>query len=283
VQVTSQITLNNSLVVGGMGGTGAAGADEPPGGQGGAVNGRMGGTNPSCSNTDGGAGSNRMVVQWYSISDYPQIWCSPPGDQKFGDGCPPPYQYPWYRIQPCAGLSGLRGNTSGKDNGGSCGRPISDAQCPSSSGRGNDGGAGSVGVNATCGSGGTASSNTEGSFVGANWSPGAGGTGTTGLNAGGGGGGGPGGAFACPYILQPVAVPGAEGGGGGAGGNGGPSGAVALVGGAKVDATEIVYYGGSSGNFGGSGKGGISPVCPSGAPPGAPGVNGSVADVLTYP
>jgi uncharacterized protein YjbI with pentapeptide repeats len=72
-------------------------------------------------------------------------------------------------------------------------------------------------------------------------------------------------------------------GGGAAGGNGGPAVGAALVGGAQLAPTEVVYYPGQSGNPGEAGRGGTAIV--SGActgPNGDNGVKGLVTNTQTY-
>jgi uncharacterized protein YjbI with pentapeptide repeats len=122
-------------------------------------------------------------------------------------------------------------------------------------GRGGDGGAGGAG--AAGGGGGTHADGAWGS-----------GPGSDGYRGGLGGPGGDGGA--------------GGGGGGGAGGNGGPSIGVALVSGATVTGTGLVYYDGTSGDVGGPGAGGTGVACAVG-PGGQPGQPGLVANTATYP
>jgi uncharacterized protein YjbI with pentapeptide repeats len=219
VLVTSQVTFNNCMIVGGKGGTGAAGADQPPGVQGGAANRQAGGTNASCSNTGGGAGSNPMFPTWRDRYTFSGFVCNPPAGSWSSQECRPHDMYSGQTV-PCVGASGLHGDTPGRDNGGSCGSSeYDDSLCTFN--RTDKGGDGLQGVNAACGSGGAASSNTEGSFIGANWSLSAGGAGTKGGNGGGGGGGGAGGASAGLCIMNQRNYPGGNGGAGGAGGCGG--------------------------------------------------------------
>jgi hypothetical protein len=343
---TSQVTVTNGLIVGGTGGTGAIGNSQGPGTKGGSANQKTGGTNPSCTLSNGGSGSGEMNVDnHYTSCSWP---CTSPG---------------------CWGVTGGPGSVGSGGAGGKWGEPKG-VMCPPWTP--NDGNGGGGGSNARCGTGGVASTNIQGSFNGETWIPGVGGTGSVGGNGSGGGGGGAGGAMCGNCLLVPWGYSGSSGGGGGAGGcggqpatggqqggasfvlvatggsvltlnqsrvvagrsgdggpggvggnggaagshatgsgssgygyhggkggdgadggigggggggsggNAGPSAAVALVSGAKVDGTGIVYYKGSSGSFGGGGAGGTSVVCPSG-PSGNSGVLGSVAETLSYP
>jgi uncharacterized protein YjbI with pentapeptide repeats len=76
---------------------------------------------------------------------------------------------------------------------------------------------------------------------------------------------------------------GGGGGGGGAAGNGGPSIGVALINGATVNGTGLVYYAGNSGAAGGVGAGGTGAACPADGFAGQPGTLGLVSDTQTYP
>jgi uncharacterized protein YjbI with pentapeptide repeats len=171
VQITqaSQVTISNSLVVGGKGGTGAPGTKQPPGAQGGKANQQTAGTNASCPNTNGGTGASEMIDN----GSYTEcVWnCASPG---------------------CTGAYGSPGTGSEWVRGGKYGAPFS-TFCPPWTP--NDGQGAAPGGNASCGTGGVASTDLVGHFAGATWSPGAGGTGTAGGNAGGGGGGGAGGGY----------------------------------------------------------------------------------------
>ena|SRR6516162_6153004 len=55
VAQTSQVTFNNSMIVGGAGGKGADGANQHAGDNGGAPNMYYGGSNPSCPDSNGTA------------------------------------------------------------------------------------------------------------------------------------------------------------------------------------------------------------------------------------
>jgi len=342
----SQLTLTNSLIVGGTGGTGAIGNNQGPGAKGGDASQKTAGTNPSCTASNGGSGSGDMNVDnHYTSCSWP---CTSPG---------------------CWGVTGGLGSVGSGGAGGKWGEPKG-VMCPPWTP--NDGNGGGGGSNASCGTGGVASTNIQGSFNGETWIPGVGGTGSVGGSGSGGGGGGAGGAMCGNCLLVPWGYSGSSGGGGGAGGcggqpatggqqggasfvlvatggsvltlnqsrvvagrsgdggpggvggnggasgslatgsgssgygyhggkggdggnggvgggggggsggNAGPSVGVALVSGAKLQGTGIVYYTGSSGSSGGGGAGGTSPVCLSG-PGGNSGVLGSVTETLTYP
>ncbi len=54
------VTLTNSMVVGGKGGTGATGANIATAAQGGGANGQTAGVNQSCPSSNGGGGANGM-------------------------------------------------------------------------------------------------------------------------------------------------------------------------------------------------------------------------------
>ncbi len=191
----SQVTVTNSLVVGGQGGTGATGAQQPAGPKGGDANQQTAGTNASCSYSNGGTGASEMIdngpyteCQWS---------CATPG---------------------CYGTSGSPGNTSKSAAGGKYGEPFA-TFCPPMTP--NDGAGADTGQNASCGTGGKASTDLVGRFNGATWNAGAGGVGTSGGNAGGGGGGGAGGGYCGVCFLVRFRYSGSSGGGGGAGGCGG--------------------------------------------------------------
>jgi uncharacterized protein YjbI with pentapeptide repeats len=72
-------------------------------------------------------------------------------------------------------------------------------------------------------------------------------------------------------------------GGGGAAGNGGPSIGVALINGATVNGSGLVYYAGNSGAAGGVGAGGTGAACPTAGFAGQPGTLGLVSNTQTYP
>lgn len=233
-----QVTLSNSMVVGGKGGTGAGGANQPAGVQGGAAgNLWYAGTNPSCGDSNGGNG-------FY-------------GEVPYG------YRDPDCGIDPSQynGQSGYPGDTSRSAPGGGAGTPFA-AFCPPKTP--NDGGGGTGGDSAGCGTGGRSSTDVAGGFAGATWSPGAGGMGTRGGNAGGGGGGGGGGAYCTLCFGFPRWYPGSFGGGGGAGGCGGQAAPGGQQGGASFG---IVAAAGSvltvkqsrvvAGRSGDGGKGGV--------------------------
>ena len=202
-----QVTLSNSMVVGGKGGTGAGGANQPAGASGGNAANQTAGTNASCANTNGGTGAGNMNIS-FGVPTCP-VDCASPG---------------------CTGSWGSPGNTSQYAHGGDFAQPFAAVCPPMTPG---DGGGATGGQNASCGTGGRASTNIIGSFAGASWSPGAGGTGTAGGNAGGGGGGGSGAAWCYFCLLVPGSYNGSSGGGGGAGGCGGQAASGGQQGGAS--------------------------------------------------
>jgi hypothetical protein len=258
VQTTqaSQVALNNSLVVGGLGGTGAGGASLPAGAQGGNANQQTAGTNANC-NTNGGTGASDMVDN----GSYTEcVWnCASPG---------------------CTGAYGSPGTVSKWATGGNYGTPFG-TFCPPVTP--NDGGGAAAGTNAGCGTGGVASTNLAGSFAGVTWSPGVGGTGTVGGDAGGGGGGGAGGGYCGVCFFVRFNYSGSSGGGGGAGGCGGQPAPGGQQGGASFGivaaAGSVLTLNQSRVVAGRSGDGGVGGV---GGKGGAKGAHASGAGTSGY-
>jgi Pentapeptide repeats (8 copies) len=192
----SQVTVTNSLVVGGQGGTGGPGAQQPPGTKGGDASQQTAGTNASCSNTNGGTGASEMVDKGTYTECVGK--CATPG---------------------CSGAYGAPGTTPKWAAGGKYGEIVG-TFCPPWTP--NDGAGADTGQDASCGTGGTASTDLVGRFNGVTWSAGAGGGGNSGGNGGGGGGGGSGGVLCGVCFFARWDYNGSSGGGGGAGGCGGP-------------------------------------------------------------